>query len=82
MINPEDYEPDPDDLARGELAEYDPMWRAVADTLDEWLFRMHGVISSHHNTGCFLDLLVLQGYDVVKREDLPPIEELLAVPSE
>lgn len=57
-------DPEPDDLTREQLAEHDPMWRAVADTLDEWLSRLHGVTSSHHNTGAFLDFLALQGYQV------------------
>lgn len=82
MINPEDYEPDPDDLTREELAEHNPMWRAVADTLDEWLHRMHGVTSSNHFAGSFLDWLAMNGYRVEPIDPGPPIEEVLAVPSE
>jgi hypothetical protein len=79
MSNPEDYQPDPDDLTRAQLAETDPMWRAVADTLDEWLHRMHGITSGQHNAGVFLEWLALNGYEVVAKTALPSLAELLPV---
>lgn len=79
---PDHPEPEPDDLTRAQLAEYDPMWSAVADTLDEWMIRMHGIMSSHHNAGLFLELLALQGYRVERMEPPTPVEQLLPAPTE
>lgn len=75
----EPYEPDtdPDDLRREELAEHDPMWAAVADTLDEWLHRLHGITSSNHHAGSFLEWLAANGYRVTPIPAGPPIETLL-----
>jgi hypothetical protein len=72
MINPEDYRPDPDDLTRAELAELAHLpWADVANVLDEWNRRTHGVLSSHHGVGLFLDLLNEAGWHLVRNE--PPI---------
>ena len=77
----DDYpEPDLDDLTREQLAEYDPLARAVADTLDEWLYRMHGITAGLHNAGAFLEFLVLRGYQVTAVEPVPSLEELLGPP--
>lgn len=73
-------EPEPDDLPREQLADHSDMWRAVADTLDEWLHRMHGITSGSHNAGAFLDFLALEGYEVVAKPALPTIDELLGDP--
>lgn len=76
MINPEDYQPDPDDLTRSELAEYAHLpWADVADALDEWNHRLNGVTSSHHGVGLFLELLNEAGWHVARNEqpiELPP----------
>jgi hypothetical protein len=75
MANPEDYEPDPDDLTRAQLAESDPMLAAVGNALDEWLHAHHGILSSHHNAGHFQRLLYEYGYRVVPNEptSFPPL---------
>ena len=59
---------DLDDLARAELP---ADARAVADTLDEWLHRMHGVYSGGHYVGAFLDFLAERGYEVRPVDALP-----------
>jgi hypothetical protein len=70
-------DPEPDDLPREQLAEHSEMWAAVAQTLDEWLGRMHGIYAGRHNAGAFLDFLAMQGYRVTPIEKPPPISELL-----
>jgi hypothetical protein len=64
VINPENYEPDLDDLPRAQLREFGDMPGDVADVLDEWLAAQHGVFSSHHGVGSFLDGLAAVGYRV------------------
>lgn len=63
-IEPPD--PDIDSLTRADLREWAhmPELAAVADVLDEWMLRAHGVTSSAHNVGLFLDLLAAEGYRV------------------
>jgi hypothetical protein len=83
VINPEDYEPDPDLLTRSDLAEYAHLpWSAVAETLDEWNHRMHGVLASHHNAGLFLRLLHEAGWQVVPVPPVPQLDELLPPPTD
>jgi hypothetical protein len=53
----------------------------VADVLDDWLHDKHGVISSHHHVGSFLDRLAAAGYRVTKT-GVPEFEELLPAPTE
>lgn len=67
-IEPPD--PDIDTLSRGELREWAhmPELAATADVLDDWLLRAHGVTSSSHNVGLFLDLLAAEGYRVAPIE--------------
>jgi len=38
--------------------------RKVADALDDWLLRCHGIISSAHSVGLLLDLLADEGLTV------------------
>jgi hypothetical protein len=73
----EPREPHLDELTRDQLAEYDPAAQAVAETLDEWLNRMHGITSSHHNAGSFLEFLALRGYRVERMEPVTPLDDLL-----
>lgn len=80
MTNPEDFEPDPDDLTRAQLAESDPMLYAVALVLDDWLHDNHGIMSSHHNAGSFWTLLHGRGYRIVPNE--PTSFPLLPPPTE
>jgi hypothetical protein len=71
-LNPEDFQPGPDDLTREQLAEYAHLpWSAVSDALDEWNARLHGVLSSHSGVGLFLDLLNERGWQVVRVEASP-----------
>jgi hypothetical protein len=68
VINAEDYEPEPDDLARAELAELAHLpWSDLADVLDEWNQRLHGVLSSAHGVGLFLDLLGERGWEITRK---------------
>lgn len=71
--------PDLDTVRRDDLGEYDPMYPTLADVLDEWNLRLHGVSSGHHGIGLFLDLLAAEGYRVtpnpVPDVHLPPPTE-------
>lgn len=73
-----DHELDFDDLdrmSRTELAEWaHKPYADIASTLDEWLSREHGVYSSSHGVGLFLDLLADHGLSVV-RDEVPPLPE-------
>jgi hypothetical protein len=66
LILDENYEPDLDDLPRSQLREgsLGDMPGDVADVLDDWLATQHGVFSSHHGVGSFLDGLAAVGYRV------------------
>lgn len=57
---------DPDDLTRAQLAERAGPESVVAGVLDDWLMRLHGVTSSAHGVGLFLDLLAAEGYRVTE----------------
>lgn len=57
-----------DDLTRDELAERDGPGYAVACVLDEWKQRLHGLTSSDHGAGLFLDLLAIEGWRVERIE--------------
>lgn len=82
MSEPQEIEPDLDDRTRGELAELPgPAWD-VAHILDEWLFRSHGVTSSSHGVGLFLDLLADRGYRVEPIGPTPALSDLLPPPTE
>lgn len=70
---------DLDRLPRAELAETElgDMPYDVAKVLDIWLHEQHGVTSSHHGVGAFLDELAAAGYRVTAIDPGPPIEQLL-----
>lgn len=70
--------PDLDRLPRAELreTEWGDMPGDVADVLDDWLHRNHGVLSSSHNVGDLLDSLAAAGYRVEKIK-APDFAELL-----
>jgi hypothetical protein len=74
--NPEDVDPDLDDLTRAELAELGGAPPVVAQVLDEWNQRHTGITSSSHGVGLFLDLLGAEGYRVTPIE-APDIGTLL-----
>jgi hypothetical protein len=63
---------DLDDLTRAQLAELPDLGTAlaVANVLDDWLMRLHGIASSAHGVGLFLDLLADEGYRVTKIPEL------------
>lgn len=73
-------DPDPDDLTRAQLAESDPMLRAVADALDDWLHANHGITCSHHHAGHFWTLLHEYGYRIVPNEPIPDLLDVLPAP--
>ena len=68
-----------DRLPRAELAvtELGEMPYHVAQVLDAWLFEQHGVSSSHHGVGAFLDGLAAAGYRVTPIDPGPSFAELL-----
>lgn len=72
-------ESDLDDLPRAQLRDtgLGDMPGDLADVLDDWLHQYHGVLSSHHNVGAFLDLLAAAGYRVAPIAVGPPIGQLL-----
>jgi hypothetical protein len=84
VTSDENFEPDLDDLPRSELREGSLGDRPgdVADVLDGWLAEQHGVFSSHHGVGSFLDGLAAVGYRVTRIEPGPSFEELLPAPTE
>lgn len=60
MITSQQYRP-LDDLNRDDLPTAP---KAVADALDDWLHRKHGILSGHHGVGLLLDLLADEGYAI------------------
>ncbi len=79
MINAEDYEPDPDDLTREQLAEFAHLpWSDLALVLDDWVCRRFGILSSHHGVGMFLRLLHDEGWEITRKPEpvtlTPPTE--------
>jgi hypothetical protein len=46
-----------------------PLERAVSDTLDEWLVRLHGIFSSWAGPDEFIYWLEKRGYVIVSKED-------------
>lgn len=47
-----------------------PLERAVSDTLDEYLFRLHGVMTSWADPYCFMEWLKGRGYKIVKIDQI------------
>lgn len=72
-----EYDPDPDDLTRNQLAETHPDAAVIAEVLDEWLLRCHGVTSGAHHAGAFLDFLAARGYEARQMPPVPSLDELL-----
>lgn len=79
MTVDENYEPDLDDLRRDQLweTELGDLPGHVSQVLDEWLHTQHGVLSSSHGVGAFLDLLAAEGYRVTPIDPGPSFEQLL-----
>ncbi len=73
---------DLDGLTRAELAELGGAPPVVASVLDDWLARVHGILSGSHNAGLFLDLLAARGYQVTPIDPGPPLDELLPPPQD
>lgn len=66
---PQEVDPELDDLTRAQLAEIGGAPAAVARVHDQWLRAHHGILgSSGHWAGDFLDLLAAEGYQVVPIE--------------
>lgn len=75
-------EPDPDldSMTRDQLAELSGPELVVSEVLDDWRYRQHGIVSSAHGVGLFLDLLAAEGYrvtpiDVPEGPMIPPPTE-------
>lgn len=62
-------------LKRDELA---PLERAVSDTLDEWLYRLHEIVSSWQNPELFVEWLAGRGYTVVAETENAALRERVA----
>jgi hypothetical protein len=77
-MSDDDHE-DLDALTRAELAELDGPASTVATVLDEWNHRLHGLTSSSHGAGLFLDLLAAEGWRVTPI-NAPDLDGLLAAP--
>lgn len=60
---------DLDNLSRDQLARLEGCAAALAAALDAWLFRTHGIASSSHNVGTFLEELDASGLSVVEMTD-------------
>ena len=54
--------------------ELPPMERAVSDTLDEWLSRLHGVLTSWNGPIEFLEWLGNRGYVVRSKDEVAQLE--------
>lgn len=48
-----------------------PDLRAVSDTLDEYLMRMHGLVVSHTHAEDFIEWLAGNGYVVTRSPNAP-----------
>ena len=70
---------DLDSLCRDQLSdtELGEMPSVLAHLLDDWLLCHHGVLSSSHNVGDFLDSLAAAGYRVALIDPGIPFDELL-----
>lgn len=73
---------DLDTLTRSDLAELDGPAYTVACVLDDWNHRLHGLTSSSHGVGLFLDLLAAEGWRVTPIDPGPPIGSLLPPPTD
>jgi len=54
-----------------------PQLRAVSDTLDEWLMRAHGILSSWQHPERFLEWLEKRGWTVADKAHIEALEKLL-----
>lgn len=75
-------DPGLDTLSRADLAEVGGPAYTVACVLDDWNRQLHGVVSSHHGAGLFLDLLAAEGWRVIPIDPGPSLDELLGPPTE
>jgi hypothetical protein len=82
MIEPIEPDADLDDLRRDELGELDPMYAALADVLDHWLFQARGREPERHDVGTFLALLDEAGYDVTAQPPTPSLDSLIPEPED
>lgn len=80
---PQEADPELDDLTRAELAELSGPAAVVAETLDQWVRELHGVHGSlRHGAGLFLDLLAAAGHRVTPIDPGPPLDQLLPPPKD
>ena len=52
-----------------------PQLRAVSDTLDEWLMRAHGILSSWQHPDWFLEWLEKRGWTVADKARIEALEK-------
>jgi len=57
--------------------ELPPQLRAISDTLDEWLMREHGTISSWQQPDCFLEWLEERGWTVLEKAHVETLERAI-----
>lgn len=87
MSEPQEHEPDLDELRRDQLHELAGPAGTVADVLDEWVTERFG--EDHragwepgaHGVGHFLELLADKGYRVEPIGPVPSLADLLGPPS-
>ena len=78
---PQEQAVDLDLLTRAQLAEMPHLpWADIASTLDELLAREHGLFSSAHGVGLFVELLAERGWQVTRLPE--PVTPLLPPPTE
>jgi hypothetical protein len=74
---PQEVDPDLDDLTAAQLAELSGPAATVAGVLGDWLWLTRKIApSGHHSVGTFLELLAAEGYRVTKIE-APAATDLL-----
>ncbi|MEO3929255.1 hypothetical protein ABGB07_36200 [Micromonosporaceae bacterium B7E4] len=63
--------PDATEFDRLKRAELPEPQGTIANVLDEWLHRCHGLLSGSHNVGMFLELLAEEGLTVSEQTPIP-----------
>ena len=64
----------PDELTPETRDALAPQLRAVSDTLDEWLMRAHGILSSWQHPDWFLEWLEKRGWTVADKARIEALE--------
>jgi len=56
-------------------ADLPPLERAVSDTLDEWLVRIHGIFSGWASPYEFIEWLEKRGYIIHAKENIERLQD-------